>query len=503
MEMVMNAEQTAPELTTAEKKKAFRKLVRSLAKAKGVTPEEAKRDLLETLPEGMAAELADLEETTMRGRRPKTAKQPTRPERIERLWAAITGLHQALLDDGFGSYMKPAGAIQTVATALEDPRTGGRIAHVEEPLGTYIQRVGIADNYQQRPPFDHVTDSIYRRLIRDFIEGAIMPEAKVAALGPNLGDRRVAELNQPGLEFSVIDGLQRLYCYCIAILLVWRRDALVRDGIIPKEAWEYFREQVEALGDSKTATAALLERTVRYEIFYRIGLDGLLHYMVTFNTGQRRMSLPMQLEIMQKPLIDELEQKAHIKVWHERNKLPGMARPKEQFAAMELVLATKAFITNNAQVAASEEAETFLEDPAFLENVGDIGDVVDTLTRVTTEIHPLIMRIYADDPSRRFILSGGGTFFISFMAACGYTRNRNNQKMLDGALDKLVAKLKKPSDDPLNLEEYQAALASITSSRGKAIRRLVYDTFLRFFNGVTSGLEWRDTASQITGLTDN
>ncbi len=500
----MNAEQTGPELSKAEKKKAFRKLVRSLAKAKDVSPEEAKRVLLETLPAAMAAELAELEEeNTMRGRRPKASKQPTRPERVERLRTAIMGLHQGLLDDGFGSYLKPAGAIQTVAQALEDPRTGGRIAHVEESLGTYIQRVGIADNYQQRPPFDHVTDSIYRRLIRDFIEGAIMPEAKVAALGPNLGDRRVAELSQPGLEFSVIDGLQRLYCYCIAILLVWRRDTLVRDGIIPKEAWEYFREQVEAVGDSKTATAALLERTVRYEIFYRIGLDGLLHYMVTFNTGQRRMSLPMQLEIMQKPLIDELEQKAHIKVWHERNKLPGMARPKEQFAAMELVLATKAFITNNSQVAASEEAETFLEDPAFLENVGDISDVVETLTRVTTELHPLIMQIYADDPSRRFILSGGGTFFISFMAACGYTRNRNNQKMLEGALDKLVAKLKKPTDDPLNLEEYQAALASITSSRGKAIRRLVYDTFLRFFNGVTSELEWRDTASQITGLADN
>ncbi|WP_291988231.1 hypothetical protein [Luteitalea sp.] len=501
----MNAEQTGPELTKAEQKKAFRKLVRSLAKAKGVSPEQAKRDLLETLPVEMAAQFAEIEEdTTMRGRRPKTTKQPTRPERIERLRAAITGLHQGLLDDGFGSYMKPAGAIQTVATALEDPRTGGRIAHVEEPLGTYIQRVGIADNYQQRPPFDHVTDSIYRRLIRDFIEGAIMPEAKVAALGPITSDRRVEELSQPGLEFSVIDGLQRLYCYCIAILLVWRREALVRDGIIPKDAWEYFREQVEALGDAKTATAALLERTVRYEIFYRIGLDGLLHYMVTFNTGQRRMSLPMQLEIMQKPLIDELEQKARIKVWHERNKLPGMARPKDQFAAMELVLATKAFITNNAQVAASEEAETFLEDPAFLENVGDISDVVDTLTRVTTEIHPLIMQLYADDPSRRFILSGGGTFFISFMAACGYTRNRGNQKMLDGALDKLVAKLKKPaSDDPLNLEEYQAALASITSSRGKSIRRLVYDTFLRFFNGVTSELEWRDTASQITGFAEN
>ena len=40
----------------------------------------------------------------------------------------------------------------------------------------------------------------------------------------------------------------------------------------------------------------------------------LLHYMVTFNTGQRRMSLPVQLEIMQRPLIQELEQRAKIPV---------------------------------------------------------------------------------------------------------------------------------------------------------------------------------------------
>ena len=113
-----------------------------------------------------------------------------------------------------------------------------------------------------------------------------------------------------------------------------------------------------------------------------------------------------------------------------------------------------------------------------------------------------LMKVYADDPSQRFILSGGGTFFISFMAACGYIRNRNNQKMLEGALDKLMKKLCEPREDPLGLEDYQRALATITSSRGKAIRRLVYDTFLRFFSGATIELEWMDTASQITGVSD-
>ena len=355
-----------------------------------------------------------------RGRKPKAAKQLTKPERIERLRSAIMSLAQNLMEEGFAPYLTLPGAIHTIAPPLTDPKTGGMVGHVEEALGTYIQRVGIADNYQQRPPFDHVTDSIYRRLIRDFITGATMPEAKVAALSANAPDKMVHELNESGISFSVIDGLQRLYCFCIAILLVWRRDALVQDSIIPKEAWEYFRDVVEKAGDTQAATADILRQQVRYEIFYCIGLEGLLHYMVTFNTGQRRMSLPVQLEIMQKPLIDELKQKAKIEVWHEMQKMPGMAKKKDLFAAADLVLATKAFITNSAQVTASSEAELFLnQDQGFLENVGEITDIVDTLARITTEVQSQIVKVYADDPSQRFILSGGGTFIPQIRVGSG------------------------------------------------------------------------------------
>jgi hypothetical protein len=222
--------------------------------------------------------------------------------------------------------------------------------------------------------------------------------------------------------------------------------------------------------------------------------------MVTFNTGQRRMSLPVQLEIMQGPLIQELESTG-IPIWHDINTLPGMRQPKDKFAASALVLATQAFITNNAQITASTEAENFLnESQQYLDNVGDIKDVAHTINRITTELHPEVMRVYADDPNRRFILSGG-TFLLGLSAACGYIRNRNKMKTLDVALDRLLKELKKPSEDPWNLTSYQEALAMITSSRGKATRRLVYDTFLRFFAGATAELEWLDTAAQITGVT--
>ncbi|HKO97079.1 MAG TPA: hypothetical protein VJU86_08810 [Pyrinomonadaceae bacterium] len=334
--------------------------------------------------------------------------------------------------------------------------------------------------------------------MRDFIEGATMPEAKIAALSRSTKGAKAESLNDTDVSYSVIDGLQRLYCFGIAVLLVWRREQLLQDGLIPKEAWEHFSESVSGVGEIREATEDLLKRMVRYEVFYNIDLAGLLHYMVTFNTGQRRMSLPVQLEIMRKPLIGELETSG-IPIWHDIETVPGSRQPKEKFAASALVLATQAFITNNPQITASTEAERFLdESQQYLDNVGNINDVAHTLKRISTEIHPEIMRIYANDPNRRFILAGG-TFLLGLAAACGYVRNRNNMKTLDGALDKLVKEMQKAQEDPLNLESYQKALGMITTSRGKATRRLVYDTFLRFFSGATTELEWLDTAAQITG----
>ncbi len=438
----------------------------------------------------------------MRGRKAKVAKPkpPTKLERVEKLRNRILDLKEDLKRRGFGQFLPPQSGLQITGKPENDPKTGGLIGSVVEPLGLYIQRVSVADNFSQRPPFDHAKDPIYRRLIRDFITGAAMPASKVAALSPTGHDHRLQSLEETGIQFSVIDGLQRLYCFCIGILLVLDREKLLEDGLMPADAWDYFKEEVITTGDSKEATQKLLQRAIRYEIFYNIDLGGLLHYMVTFNTGQRRMSLPDQIEIMQRPLIQELEQRAKIPVWEDLNKLPGQQQPKDQFAASTLVLATQAFITNNAQLTATDEAERFLnEDQAYLNNVGDIHDVVETLKRLTTELHPAIMEIYASDPNRRYILSGGGTFLIALVAACGYVRNRGNLKILDGALDKLMELVTRPVEDPLSLEGYKRAGDSITTSRGRATRRLVYDTFLRFFSGATTQLEWEDTARQISG----
>jgi len=226
-----------------------------------------------------------------RGRRPKVTPSPTRTERLEKVRQAIIELPKELADQGFAPQLPAPGPVKTISAPTLDSKTGGWIGHAEEPLGVLLQRVSVADNFSQRPPFDHANDPIYRRLIRDFIAGAAMPESKIAALAqPN---KKAESLDDPEVYYSIIDGLQRQYCYGLAILVVWRREQNVTDGLLTPDAWEAFSEVMENHGDTSSAVVNLLSRTMRYEVFYNIDLAGLLHYMVTFNTGQRRMSLPM------------------------------------------------------------------------------------------------------------------------------------------------------------------------------------------------------------------
>ncbi len=448
----------------------------------------------------------DVEGTTkekkVRGRKPKTVKAPTKTERQEILRQRILALKDDLEAAGFGPLLNVPGPIHYIGEPIEDPKTGGLIGHVEEELGTYIQRVRVVENFYQRQPFEHLEDKIYRRLIRDFIEGAAMPESKVAALGLHGG--KVNSLADDSIRYSVIDGLQRLYCFCIALLVVWKRETLVQDRCITKDAWDYLQDLVLKESDPQVATEKLLKRITRYEIFWNIGLEELLHYMVTFNTGQRSMSVQVQLEIMRKPLLDALEHDAKIAVFKDTENIQGKTKPKDQFAASDLVLAARAFIEYNPQLKKPDEAESLLEggsgytDLQSSFDVGDVTDVVTTLKKIAVDIHKKVMERYAANPTNRYVLSGGGIFLVSFAAACGKIRNMLNMTSLNGALERLNKELSRPGDDPLNLEEYQRIVGGIKTSRGKATRRLVYDTFLRFFNGTTPHLDWADAARQIS-----
>lgn len=180
--------------------------------------------------------------------------------------------------------------------------------------------------------------------------------------------------------------------------------------------------------------------------------------------------------------------------------MPGERRPKDKFLASDIVLATQAFITHNAHVTTALETGRFLdENQPYLDNIGDISDIMQLLKRISREIHAKIADVYRANSNQQFVMTDGDPFLLGFVAACGYVRNRGSMQILDKALDRLLKEFDRPGDDPLCLEAYERALAMIHAWRGKDARRLVDDTFRRFFLGVTTELDWLDTASQMTG----
>jgi hypothetical protein len=390
----------------------------------------------------------------------------------------------------------------TEPAADVDPKTKAMIGKVKESIGEYIQRASIVENQSQRPGFDHLAEPVYRRLMWDLTyHNALLPEAKVAVLSAS-DSRPVTSLNEDDVKYSVIDGLQRLNCILLSILLLLRGEELLDMGLITPDAWDYFRAAVEELhakhGSPKAAVEHLLKQPIRYEVFFNINLSTLVSYMVTFNTAQKRMSLQHQLEIMQQPLVRRLH--TRIDVFDDLKKLPGMTKPKNQFAASDLLLGVQAFVTADPQVSAEEEAERLLESDDFtsIDNLGDVDELFDVFLRICTDIQRQIVSVYESDPSRAYLLSHSKIFLIGMCAACGHVRNTKGIKELHKAIDTLVNKLKAPTEDPLNLDAYTTATESISSSRGKTLRNLVYATFKQFFYGSTPDLDWKDSMTLVS-----
>ena len=213
------------------------------------------------------------------------------------------------------------------------------------------------------------------------------------------------------INYSIIDGLQRSWCYSTTVLLALHREKLVTDRCITVEAWDYFRPFIEKLGDPETAARTLLGQNDPLRDLLQHRSRRLLHYMVTFNTAQRRMSLQVQLEIMRRPLIDEIEAAANIKIFRDTHDIEATGRtqkPRDQFAASDIAVAAEAFITNNAQASQKEIAEDLLEkDSGYTAtgvDVGDIADVVNMLKRVAQDIHPLMLLVYAGRTRQEVLL---------------------------------------------------------------------------------------------------
>jgi hypothetical protein len=374
----------------------------------------------------------------------------------------------------------PESQIKTIGDGLPDSKTGAMVVNALAPVSFLLTRFSGLSHWFQRKTFHHTRDRIYQRLIVAILKGYYVPPLRVAAMA----ETGVAEDPNVATDWTLIDGLQRTTCYIIAVLMAALGDELVEMGCIEKKIWaETFQEHAEACDIDE-----LLDRQQQMEVFYKIDLPGVLHFMLLLNGAQRQMNAKIQLELMNIPLIKILEQEG-IKLVKEQEKAADLKMERSSFKGSNLIIGVQGYMQTNPQVMTTGEQEAFLsEEREYLTPAEDMEDVIKVLQIVTGPLHNALLNRLGST-----ILSEGEVFTTALMAAAGKFADMTSFEQLLAALKRLVADVES-GKDPLALDTYWEVYGNIKSGKGRKIRSIICTAALEYFRGNCRQLEWEENA---------
>jgi hypothetical protein len=378
----------------------------------------------------------------------------------------------------------PQTSIETIGDGLPDSKTGAMVINALAPVAFLLTRFSGLSHWFQRRTFHHTRDKIYQRLIVAILKGYYVPPLRVAAVA----DEGVVEDPTKADDWTLIDGLQRTTCYIIAVLMAALGEELVEQGCVAERVWEeVFKAHAEACDIHD-----LLARRQQLEVFFKIDLAGVLHFMLLLNSAQRQMSAKIQLELMHIPLI-KLLQKEGIQLAKEQEKATDNKLERSAFKASNLIVAVHGYMQKNPQVMTSGEKEAFLGDEKseYLEEpVEDMGEVIEVLKIVTGQLQKAVLSRLGST-----VLSEGEVFTTALMAAAGKYADpeMTSFEQLVAALKRLVADIES-GKDPLDLDTYWAVYGGIKSGKGRKIRSIICTSFLEYFRGDCKVLEWEQNS---------
>jgi hypothetical protein len=374
----------------------------------------------------------------------------------------------------------PDSGIELIGSGLPDSKTGSMVVNALAPVAFLLTRFSGLSHWFQRKTFHHTRDPIYQRLIVAILKGYYVPPLRVAAVA----DEGVVEDPSTADDWTLIDGLQRTTCYIIAVLMAAFREELVEEGCLDEANWnETFKQHALACNVND-----LLARQQPMEVFYRIDLAGVLHFMLLLNGAQRQMNAKIQLELMNIPLI-KLLQVEGIQLAREQERAADNRLEKASFKGSNLIVAVQGYMQKNPQVMTTEEKESFLsEEGEYLAPVEDMDEVIEAMKIVTGPLHEAVLSRLEST-----ILSEGEVFTTALMAAAGRFADMTNFDQLVAALKRLVADVQ-GGKDPLDLETYWDVYSNIKSGKGRKIRSIICASFLEYFRGNCKVLEWEENA---------
>jgi hypothetical protein len=376
----------------------------------------------------------------------------------------------------------PEASIQTIGDGLPDSKTGAMVVNALAPVVFLLTRFSGLSHWFQRKTFNHTHDPIYQRLIVAILKGYYVPPLRVAAVA----DKGKSVVDDPRYtsDWTLIDGLQRTTCYIIAVLMVALGEDLIEMGCIDEQIWnETFREHAEACDINE-----LLQRQQQLEVFYKIDLAGVLHFMLLLNGAQRQMNAKIQLELMNIPLIQMLEEQG-IELVKEQEKAADHKLERSMFKGSNLIVAVQGYMQKNPQVVTTGETEAFLsEEGEYLSPVEDMNEVIEVLKIVTGPLHKAVFGLLDST-----VLSEGEVFTTALLAAAAKFADMTNFEQLLAALKRLVSDVEN-GKDPLALKTYWEVYGKIKSGKGRKIRSIICSAFLEYFRGNCKRLLWEENA---------
>ncbi len=342
-----------------------------------------------------------------------------------------------------------------VLNVFRDERVDAISILTEMSIGTYVNlaKENIDELDIQRGKVITKRKEVYKRLIEDLKNGAVIPSLSLAVFGESKTNeflkstdidlKKIEDVLNNKIEprdIVILDGLQRTYCFL---------------NIID----EYKNDEVK-LNEFKN-------KKIRVEIWCGVTFNSLLYKMLVLNTGQIKMSIKHQLEIINLSLKEKIIEVARsigkeIKLSTYKEPLP----PSElfQYRFSTLIEAYTSFITKSEHVDKTNEIVAELERMKFIEEHKTKESLkdkeIEIFTRVLLKFDELLYKKYKtglkyDDGkiirmSTRKELINSAPFLCGFFAALGKAKEKGIG--IEERLQKLEEILSSDDEDPLKLK---------------------------------------------------
>jgi len=360
-------------------------------------------------------------------------------------------------------------------TFLEDKATGGKCFNAYISIEQYIllvKDVYERSNLFQRRLFDIKRKLVYNKLVRDLVKGVVIPTISIYIEDI---DEIIQNMEVDQEKIRILDGLQRTNCilYAYELLKNPEYDRLTYDKI-----------------EDPMPIKNFLSKPIRVEIWTNLTVNGILYKMISLNAGQTRMDEEHQFEVLELPLLKELE-KQNINVF--RKSEDRKRKGAHGFLLSNIVEGVIAYnyespFPNKQATAISLLDRLDVYKKRHDSTIVKSEVVMNDLLWVLKDLHENIEIAYDTFPEFKWILAEKDTFFIPLMAAIGKARNEIED--IEDAKAHLIEILKLDLDDPFNLKTFENISSSYTSGIGHKRRKLVYLAFLSYFRGLAIDIDW-------------